>query len=38
MTLFALTGDAHPEFRQGIDRYYDGQLDPRTLELLHVQS
>ncbi len=38
MTLFALTGDAHSEFRQVIDRYFNGRLDPRTLELLHVQS
>ncbi len=36
MSLFALAGDSHCEFRQVIDRYFDGQLDPRTLELLHV--
>jgi uncharacterized protein (DUF1810 family) len=38
MTLFALTEGSHPEFRQVMDRYFDGQLDPRTLELLHVRS
>jgi uncharacterized protein (DUF1810 family) len=37
MTLFALAEDSHPEFRQVIERYFDGQLDPRTLGLLHVQ-
>lgn len=36
MTLFALAGDSHSEFRQVIDRYFDGQLDRRTLELLDV--
>ena len=36
MTLFALASDSHPEFRQVIDRHYDGQLDPRTLELLRA--
>ena len=34
MTLFALTGEAHSEFGQVIDRYFGGQPDPRTLELL----
>jgi uncharacterized protein (DUF1810 family) len=37
MTLFVRAGDSHPEFRQVVDRYFDGELDPRTLELLHVQ-
>jgi uncharacterized protein (DUF1810 family) len=37
MTLFALTKDSHPEFRQVINRYFDGELDSRTLELLDVQ-
>ena len=37
MTLFALAGDSHSEFRQVIDQYFDQQLDPRTLELLHVE-
>lgn len=36
MTLFALTGDSHSEFRQVLDRYFAGQLDPRTLELLRA--
>jgi uncharacterized protein (DUF1810 family) len=37
MTLFALAGGSHSEFRQVIDRYFDGQMDPPTLELLHVK-
>ena len=38
MTLFALADDSHPEFRQVIDRYFQGQSDRRTLELLNLQS
>ena len=38
MTLFALADDSHPEFRQVIDRYFQGQPDGRTLELLNLQS
>jgi len=38
MTLFALADDSLSEFRQVLDRYFNGQLDPRTLELLQVQS
>jgi uncharacterized protein (DUF1810 family) len=37
ITLFVLAADSHPEFRQVLDRYFGGQLDPRTLDLLHVQ-
>ena len=38
MTLFALADDSHPEFRKVIDRYFQGQFDQRTLELLSIRS
>ena len=38
MTLFALSDNSHPEFRQVIDRYFQGESDRRTLELLNLQS
>jgi len=38
MTLFALADDSHPEFRQVIERYFQGESDRRTLELLNLQS
>lgn len=37
MTLFSLADDTHPEFRQVIDRHFQGQSDGRTLELLNLQ-
>ena len=37
MTLFSLAGNSTPEFQEVIDRYFSGQLDRRTLELLNVQ-
>jgi uncharacterized protein (DUF1810 family) len=38
MTLFSMTKGPHPEFRQVIDRYFEGQMDPRTLDLLDIES
>lgn len=38
MTLFALADDSHPEFRRVIDRYFQGQSDQRTLELLNIRA
>jgi uncharacterized protein (DUF1810 family) len=34
MTLFMVADDSHPELRQVIDRYFQGEPDRRTLELL----
>ena len=33
MTLFAAVS-SEPEFRAAIDKYYSGEVDPKTLELL----
>lgn len=38
MTLFLLADDSHPEFPQVIDRYFQGELDQRTSELLNFKS
>ncbi len=38
MTLFVLADDSHQEFRQVIDRHFQGHPDERTLELLNLQS
>jgi uncharacterized protein (DUF1810 family) len=38
MTLFMLADDSHSEFRQVIEKYFQGQPDQRTLELLNVSS
>jgi len=38
MTLFLLADDSYPEFRQVIDRYFQGQPDRRTLELLNRRA
>jgi uncharacterized protein (DUF1810 family) len=32
MTLFAQAAESEPVFRQAIDKYFGGQLDPGTLE------
>ena len=37
MTLFALVEGADPVFRQVIDKYYGGEPDSRTLEILDVE-
>ena len=37
LTLFLLADDSHPEFREVINQYFQGHLDRRTLELLHVE-
>jgi uncharacterized protein (DUF1810 family) len=34
LTLFALADPHEPVFRQALDRFYDGAMDPRTLALL----
>lgn len=34
MTLFSLVEGADPAFKEVLDRYYEGELDPLTLELL----
>ncbi len=34
MTLFALTADSEPVFQQVLDTFFDGERDPRTVELL----
>lgn len=34
MTLFSSLKDAHPVFQQVLDKYYGGQKDLRTLELI----
>lgn len=34
MTLFAAADPGEAAFRTALERYYDGQADPRTLELL----
>jgi uncharacterized protein (DUF1810 family) len=34
VTLFARAAPDHPAFRAVLDRYFDGEPDPRTLELL----
>ena len=34
MTLFDAVSRAAPEFRAAIEKFYDGSVDPRTLQLL----
>jgi uncharacterized protein (DUF1810 family) len=34
MTLFALAADSEPAFQQVLDTFFDGERDPRTLELV----
>lgn len=34
MTLFAITSNAHPVFRQVLDKYFSGIPDEKTLRLL----
>jgi uncharacterized protein (DUF1810 family) len=34
MTLFALATDENAEFRAVLDKFYDGEDDPATVELL----
>ena len=36
MTLFALADDAEPVFQQVLDTFFDGERDPRTVELLQA--
>jgi uncharacterized protein (DUF1810 family) len=38
MTLFAEVADDDADFVAVLDRYYDGERDPRTLELLRAPS
>ena len=37
MTLFALADGGEPLFQEALDRYCDGIMDPRTVELLGLQ-
>ena len=37
MTLFSLVADSQPELRDVLKKYFGGQEDARTLELLNVQ-
>ena len=37
MTLFSLVPRADPVFKQVLDKYYEGQVDPRTLELVNPE-
>jgi len=34
MTLFALAGPQHPEFRQALELFHGGEPDPLTVRLL----
>jgi len=34
LTLFAQAAPGEPLFRRGLDLYFDGEQDPRTLEIL----
>jgi len=34
MTLFSAVKPSHPVFQQVLDKYFKGQKDPKTLELL----
>ena len=36
MTLFALADPAEPRFIQALERFFRGEADPRTLELLNA--
>jgi uncharacterized protein (DUF1810 family) len=38
MTLFSLVAVSDSEFSEVIEKYFGGQKDPRTMELLKVQS
>jgi uncharacterized protein (DUF1810 family) len=38
MTIFSLVAAADTEFREVIAKYFGGQIDPRTVELLNLQS
>ncbi|WP_018476561.1 DUF1810 domain-containing protein [Pontibacter roseus] len=35
MTLFAAIPEANPVFKAVLDKYYDGQEDPKTVQLLN---
>ena len=37
MTLFSLVPDADPVFQKVLDKFYDGQKDNKTLELLGLE-
>ena len=37
MTLFSLVAEAHPEFTKVIDKYFNGEPDPRTIALLRAR-
>ena len=37
MTLFALADGGEPIFQEALDRYCDGIMDPKTVELLGLQ-
>ena len=34
LTLFRVAAPAEPLFQRALERYFDGKLDPRTIELL----
>ncbi|HKR88700.1 MAG TPA: DUF1810 domain-containing protein [Phenylobacterium sp.] len=34
LTLFAQAAPANPQFRQGLERYFGGEADPATLQIL----
>lgn len=38
MTLFALANNPHPVFKAVLDKYFNGQMDQRTLNLLQLSS
>ena len=38
LTLFALADPSVPVFEQLLDKFYGGQKDPRTLEILNQRS
>ncbi|MEO8427665.1 MAG: DUF1810 domain-containing protein [Verrucomicrobiota bacterium] len=38
MTLFSLAAVSHSEFREVIEKYFEGRLDPGTLGLLKVKT
>jgi uncharacterized protein (DUF1810 family) len=38
MTLFAQVAPEQPVFRQALDKYFGGEADPRTIELLEQRA
>ena len=38
LTLFRIAAPGEPLFQRALEQYFDGKLDPRTIELLETKS